>query len=396
MEVKNAKPRERTYKLSDEKGMYLEVTRKGHRYWRLKYRFGGKEKKLSLGVYPDVSLSQAREMREQARAQLSDGIDPCVAKKASKLQGAKGEPNSFRVIALEWFDIKMGGKSRSYRERSWRALENNLFPDIGDRPITQITVPELLVPLRKVEERGAIEMAKRTKQVAGLVFRYAIATGRAERDISRDIGDALRPSVKKHYASITDPKRVGRLMVAIDGYDGTPSVKSALKLSPLLFTRPGEIRHMEWSEINWDESRWEIPAAKMKMRQDHIVPLATQALAILKAQQAITGDGKYVHPSPRGKQRPLSDNGVRTALRTMGYGNDDMTAHGFRAMARTMLDEILEYPHAHIELQLAHKPPGALGAAYNRSSYLKQRMVMMQVWADYLDGLKAKVLAGEF
>lgn len=388
-QVKLAKPKERTYKLSDEKGMYLEITPKGAKYWRLKYRFAGKEKKLALGVYPEVSLKAAREGRRVAREQLRSGVDPSAAKKAAKLQIFEDNTNSFKAIATEWFEVKMAGKSKSYRDRSWRALDSNLFPYIGERPIVDITSQEVLACLRKVEERGAIEMAKRTKQVAGLVFKYAVASGRAEHDPTHLLSGALKPSVKKHYAAITDPKGVAELMLAIDAYDGTPAVKSALRLSPLVFSRPGEVRHMEWSEINWEESRWEIPAEKMKMRQDHIVPLAKQAIAILKEQQLISGNGKYVFPSARGASRPLSDNGIRTALRTMGYGNEDMTAHGFRAMARTMLDEILKFPHAQIELQLAHKPPGPLGAAYNRSTYLEDRVSMMQCWADYLDGLKS-------
>lgn len=392
--VKQAKPRDKDYKLADEKGLFLLVKKNGAKYWRVKYRFAGKEKMLALGVYPEVSLKEARNGRDKARQQLRAGTDPSAARKAEKLANVEAGANSFKAIATEWFDVKLADKSKSYRDRSLRALEKNLYPSIGQRPISEITPPELLSCLRKIESRGALEMAKRTKQVAGLVFRYAISTGRAERDPSQDLAGALQPSNKRHFAAITEPKAAGRLMLAIEGFEGTATVKAALRLSPLLFCRPGELRHMEWSEINWDESRWELPAEKMKMRQPHIVPLAKQAVEILKEQEKFTGNGRYVFPSARGRSRPLSDNGVRTALRTLGYDNETMTAHGFRAMARTILDEVLGVPPEHIEAQLAHKPHGPLGAAYNRSKYLADRVLMMQRWADYLDALKAEAQSG--
>lgn len=385
--VKQAKPKDKDYKLSDEKGLFLLVKTNGSKYWRLKYRFAKKEKLLALGVYPEVTLKEARNSRDKARQLLREGTDPGAARRAEKLAVFEAGENSFKAVASEWFQVKMERKSKSYRDRSLRALEKNLYPAIGQRPISEITPPELLACLRKIESRGALEMAKRTKQVAGLVFRYAVSTGRAERDPTQDLAGALKPSQKKHFAAITKPKEVGRLMLAIDGFEGTETVKAALKLSPLLFCRPGELRHMEWSEINWDESRWELPAEKMKMRQPHIVPLSKQALKILKEQNLLTGKGKYVFPSARGASRPLSDNGVRTALRTLGYDNETMTVHGFRAMARTLLDEVLGFPPEHIEAQLAHKPVGPLGAAYNRSKYLNDRVFLMQKWADYLDQL---------
>ena len=322
------------------------------------------------------------------RAKLRQGIDPSAAKQSEKLARIHAGENSFKAISIEWFKVKLGDKSKSYRDRSWRALEKNLFPALGHRPIIEITPPELLQALRKVESRGALDMAKRTKQVASLVFRYAIATGRADRDPSQDLAGALKPSTKKHFAAITEPSAVGRLMVAIDGFEGTATVKAALRLSPLVFGRPGEVRHMEWMEINWDTALWEIPSLKMKMRQPHIVPLSTQALEILREQYLLTGTDKYVFPSARGGSRPLSDNGVRTALRTMGFDNDTMSVHGFRAMARTLLDEVLGFQPDHIEAQLAHKPAGHLGAAYNRAKYLAHRTEMMQRWADYLDELR--------
>ena len=279
-------------------------------------------------------------------------------------------------------------KSNSYHDRTLRILEKDLFPYLGARPIAQITAPELLAVLRRIENRGAVDIAHRAKQTSGLIFRYAIATGRAERDPSRDITGALRNRRKIHHAAITDPKEVGKLLVAIDGYTGTPVVKTALKLSPLLFQRPGEIRHMEWSEINWEQRRWEIPAEKMKMRVDHIVPLCQQALDLLTELQRLTGRGKYVFPSARGASRPLSENGVRVALRTIGYANEQMTPHGFRAMARTILDEVLNYRVDWIEHQLAHAVKDPTGRAYNRTAHLEGRTKMMQAWADYLDSLK--------
>jgi integrase len=379
--IKQAKPKEKDYKLSDEKGLFLLVKKNGAKYWRVKYRYAKKEKLYSIGVYPEVSLKQARIERDEVRSQLRQGIDPSAAKQADKLARVHAGVNSFKAISIEWFKVKLGDKSKSYRDRSWRALEMNLFPSIGHRPIIEITPPELLQALRKVESRGALDMAKRTKQVAGLVFRYAI-------DPSQDLAGALTPSTKKHFAAITDPVGVGRLMVAIDAFEGTATVKAALRISPLLFGRPGEVRHMEWSEIDWDRALWEIPGNKMKMKQPHIVPLSTQALDILREQFLLTGTGKYVFPSARGGSRPLSDNGVRTALRTMGFDNETMSVHGFRAMARTLLDEVLGFPPDHIEAQLAHKPAGHLGAAYNRSKYLAQRIAMMQAWADYLEELK--------
>lgn len=392
--IKQAKAQGKDYKLADEKGLFLLIKNNGAKYWRMKYRFAGKEKALALGVYPEVSLKEARTGRDRARQQLRDGIDPGAARRAEKLANVEAGANSFKAIATEWFEVKMCDKSKSYRERSLRALEKDLYPAIGKRPISEITPPELLACLRKIESRGALESAKRTKQVAGLVFRYAVSTGRAERDPSQDLAGALQPSKKRHFSAITNPKEAGRLMLAIESFEGTATVKAALRLSPLLFCRPGELRHMEWGEINWEESRWELPAKKMKMREPHIVPLAKQALKILEEQKLLTGNGRYVFPSARGRSRPLSDNGVRTALRTLGYDNETMTVHGFRAMARTILDEVLGVPPEYIEAQLAHKPHGPLGAAYNRSKYLKDRQLMMQRWADYLDALMLEARSG--
>mgnify|MGYP001311739426 CR=1 FL=1 len=393
-EVKQAKPKDKDYKLSDEKGLFLLVKKNGAKYWRWKYRFAKKEKLLALGVFPEVSLKEARNKRDDARKLLSNGSDPSAVKQAQKQAILTAHENTFELIAREWFKTKMADKSQSHQDRTLRALEKDLFPFIGTRPIEGISAPELLNVLRKIEKRGAIETAHRAKQTTGQIFRYGIATGRCENDLTSGLTGALKTPQETHFPAITEPAEVGKLMLAIEGFRGTPIVKSALSLSPLLFTRPGEIRHMEWSEIDWNAAQWEIPEEKMKMREAHIVPLATQALDILREQQRLTGRYKYVFPNARGASRPLSENGVRTALRTMGYDNETMTPHGFRAMARTLLDEQLGYRVDWIEHQLAHAVRDNLGRAYNRTKHLNGRTEMMQAWADYLDSLKEKARNG--
>ncbi len=389
-EVKQAKAGDNVRKLTDGGGLHLQVQPTGARYWRYDYRYAGKRKTLALGVYPEVSLKKAREKHQEARGKLSEGIDPGEQRKVEKLTRHIAAADSFEAVAREWSQTKMCDKSKSHQNRTMRALEKDLFPCIGNRPISSITAPELLASLRKIEERGAVETAHRAKQTAGQVFRYAIVTGRAERDPSGDLKGALKDPKKKHLAAITEPAQVGRLLLAIDGYTGTPAVRAALRLSPLLFQRPGEIRHMEWTEIDWEAKRWEIPADKMKMRQPHIVPLSHQALEILLEIHPLTGRGSYVFPSARGASRCLSENGVRTALRSMGYDNDTMTPHGFRAMARTLLDEVLEYRVDWIEHQLTHAVKDPNGRAYNRTAHLAGRAKMMQDWADYLENLRLK------
>jgi integrase len=386
--VKQAKPKSKDYKLADEKGLFLLVKTSGAKYWRFKYRFAGKEKLLAVGVYPDVGIKKARELRDTARKQLADGIDPADIRRIEKTTIKQLAENSFETIAREWHSKQKTKWTDAYAAKKLRNMELYLFPYIGHRPVASITAPELLMVLRKTESRGIVETAHRLKQTTGQVFRYSIITGRAERDPSADLRDALAPTKTKHLAAITDPKVVSRLLIAIDGFQGTPSVKAALSLSPLLFCRPGELRQMEWKEIDWDEKLWEIPGEKMKMGQPHIVPLCKQAIAILQEQQLLTGNGRYVFPSARGRSRPLSDNAVRTALRTLGYDNETMTPHGFRAMARTILDEVLGYRVDWIEHQLAHAVKDSNGRAYNRTSHLPQRKQMMQRWADYLDQLK--------
>lgn len=398
MAAKNAAPKDKPYKLADGAGLYLEVMPTGSKYWRLKFRYGGKEKRLALGVYPAVTLKAARKAARDARDGLATGIDPTETRRQDKLERSVGAANSFRAVALEWYEKEKPHWSESHIKRAGWLLEKNLFPWLGHRPIAEINPSELLATLRKTEGKGTLETAHRAKQIAGQIFRYAVATGRAERDPTPDLKGALATPKGGHHAAIIDPKAVGDLLRAIDGFRGTPAVMAALKLSPLLFCRPGELRHMEWAEIDWEQERWEIPAEKMKLRLPHIVPLCSQALAILRDIQPITGRSKYVFPSARGASRPLSENGVRTALRTLGFANDEMTPHGFRAMARTILDEVLGYRVEWIEHQLAHAVKDANGRAYNRTSHLPQRKEMMQAWADYLDALKTsgKVIPVDF
>ena len=383
--VKQSKPQQKAYKISDGGGLYLLVTSQG-KYWRFNYRFANKRKTLALGVYPDISLADARTEHKKARQLLAVGTDPNTHKKAKKAASTDALANSFEVVALEWLD-KQGAKSNNTVKRQNRLLKNDLLPYLGKHPISDIKAPELLRALRKIESRGAIETAHRVKQLAGQIFRYAIATGRADRNPSADLKGALAQPTETHFTSLTEPKEVAPLMVAIHSYQGTPVVKAALKLSPLLFCRPGELRHLEWSEVKFEQAQIELPGTKMKMKQPHIIPLCTQAKLILQELHAITGNGKYVFPSARGGSRPLSDNGVRTALRTLGYTNEQISPHGFRAMARTILDEVLNFPVDWIEHQLAHSVKDPNGRAYNRTKHLRQRQQMMQTWADYLDGL---------
>ena len=383
--VKQAKPKSKAHKLWDGGGLYLLVNSQG-KYWRYDYRFADKRKTLAIGVYPDISLKAARETHQNAREGLASGIDPNTQKQAERVAQKNALANSFEVIALEWLK-KRGAKSEGGDKRLNRLLQKDLFPYIGKRPISRITSLDLLKTLRRIESRGAIDTAHRAKQIAGMVFRYAVATGRAERDPSVDLKGALAKPTKTHFKSITKPDEIAPLIVAIQNYQGTPVVMAALKLSPLLFCRPGELRHLEWSEVKFKNTRIELPAEKMKVGEPHIIPLATQAVGILKELHLITGRGEYVFPSARGASRPLSDNGVRTALRTLGYTNEQISPHGFRAMARTVLDEILNFPIDWIEHQLAHTVKDPNGRAYNRTKHLSQRLQMMQTWADYLDGL---------
>lgn len=392
LKIKQAAAQTKAYKLSDGKGLYLYITPKTQKYWRMDYRFGGKRKTLALGVYPDVTLADARHQCDDARKLIKNDIDPSDVKRAKKIAKAQSQANSFKALALEWFAKETPHWSTHHIDRVDRMLNKELFPFIANRPVGDITAPDLLVCLRRVESRGAIETAHRVKQVAGQVFRYAVATGKAERDPSTDLKDALASPKKSHFAAITDPKDVGKLLITLDDYQGTPEVATALILAPLLFCRPKELRHMEWHEIDWDKQEWHIPAHKMKTKADHIVPLCTQAIAALKHLYPLTGSRQYTFPSARSPKRPMSDNAVLSALRRLGIPKEQMTGHGFRAMARTLLDEVLGYRIEWIECQLAHAVKDANGRAYNRTTYLKQRKDMMQHWADYLDNLKAEAL----
>ena len=387
--VKNAKPAVKPTKLYDERGLFLIVTPSGGKWWRFRYRFDDKEKLLSLGVYPDIGLKDARQRRDDARKLLANSIDPGENRKAVKATKTERAANSFEVIAREWFSKKSQGWAASNADKIIKRLENDAFPWLGARPITEITPPELLKVLRRIEERGAVESAHRLRNYCSSIFRYAIATGRAERDASADLRGALPPSVTQHRAAITDPKAIGELLRAIDGYQGSFVTKCALRLAPLVFVRPGELRKAEWTEIDLDKAEWNIPAERMKMRGPHLVPLSTQAIEILRELHALTGGGRYVFPGARTNGRPMSDNAVLAALRRMGYAKDEMSGHGFRAMARTILDEVLGVRPDFIEHQLAHAVRDPNGRAYNRTAHLAERRKMMQLWSDYLDKLKA-------
>lgn len=388
-QIKSAKATNKPIKLADGRGLYVHVKLNGAKYWRLKYRFAGKEKLLALGVFPAVSLAQARLLCAEAKALLAANRDPNLTKQIQKNLLQTKSQDTFEAVANEWFAAKIADKSESYKARTWQILEKDLFPRIGQISAGDLTGQMLLAALRAIEVR-TIDIAHRAKQTASQVMRYAVATGRADRDIAADLTGALKPRSVKHAATLLDPSEIGQLLRSIDAYSGSLIVKSALQLSPLLFVRPGELRTMEWKEIDWETARWEIPAEKMKMRQPHIVPLASQSLDVLRQIHPLTGRGDYVFPSARKGGRPLSDNGVRTALRSLGYTNEQITPHGVRAMARTLLDEELKYRVDYIEHQLAHAVKDPLGRAYNRTKHMDERVEMMQSWADYLQSLKER------
>ncbi len=383
--IRNTKPGDKTIKLYDERGLYMEVSPNGGKWWRLKYRFNGKEKRLSLGVYPDVTLKMARERRDESRKLLADGIDPSENRKAQKL--ANGGGNSFEVIAREWFAKYSTNWTADHGGRIIRRLERDVFPWIGDKPIANVTAPVLLSAIQRIEKRGALETAHRALGNCGQVFRYAVATGRAERDPSGDLRGALPPAKGEHFAAVTEPKQVAEILRAIDGYEGSLIVACALRLAPLVFVRPGELRKAEWKDIDFEKLEWRYTVTKTDTL--HIVPLSWQAVEILKEIQPLTGNGRYVFPGARSKDRPMSDNAILAAMRRMGIGKEEMSGHGFRAMARTILDEVLGVRPDFIEHQLAHAVRDPNGRAYNRTAHLHERKKMMQQWADYLDKLKA-------
>ena len=388
--VKNAKPTEKPYKLFDGGGLFLLVKPDGGKMWRMKYRVDGKEKLLSLGVYPDVSLEKARKGRYAAREQLAENKDPSLEKQNERKRVRAENASTFQVVANEWKKKKALIWRPSNTEKITWLLEKNLFPWLGDRPIGAITPAELLSVLRKMEDRGAIETAQRAKQLCGQIFRYAVVESKINSNIVDHLNGSLSKHKTKHHAAITDPKKLAFLLRAMDAYSGSLVVKSALSLSALLFVRPGELRHMEWEEVDLDNAQWNIPESKMKMKRPHLVPLSAQALEILNQLKPLTGRGKYVLPSERGQGRPMSENSVNVALRALGFDKDTQTAHGFRATARTILDEVLEMRVDLIEHQLAHEVKDANGRAYNRTAHLPKRREMMQIWADYLDTIKVE------
>jgi integrase len=393
IKVQKAKSKGKSITLFDGGGLFLMITPSGGKLWRFKYRFDGKEKKLAFGAYPEISLLDARRKRDEARRQLANGIDPSAMRKAQK-QANTEATETFEIIAREWYAKFMPTWKPGHHKRLLRQLDRDIFPYIGSSPIKEIKTPELLAVLRRVEARGILDTAHRVRSTCGQIFRYAVATGRAEHDLAADLRGALPPVQTINRAAITDPKKVGALLRAIDDYQGSFIVKCALKLAPLVFVRPGELRHAEWSEIDFENDEWNIPASKMKMKEPHLVPLSKQTIEILTKLKEFTGASRYVFPSGRTFDRPMSDNAILAALRRMNYEKSEHSGHGFRAMARTLLDEVLQIRIDLIEHQLAHTVRDPLGTAYNRTKHLEERRRMMQTWADYLDGLKigAKVI----
>ena len=374
-------------KHTDGDGMYLLV-KAGGKYWRMDFTHLAKRKTLALGVYPEVSLAKARQRRDKARELLADGIDPSTAKKADKQAKADAAANTFEMVARDWLAKTAADRMPTTQDKITSWLEKDVIPFIGNMPISTIGPRDVLAALRKMEARGALDSVPRVKQVCGQVFRYAVATGSAERDVTQDLKGALAKPTAGHFAAVTEPKQAGNLMRSICDYVGHPTTIAALKLSPLVFVRPGELRTMEWTEVDLDAAEWRIPGSKMKMKVDHLVPLSKQALELLRGVQPVTGHGRYVFPSLRTGERPMSENTINAALRGMGYSAEVHSAHGFRAMARTIMDEVLGERVDLIEHQLAHAVKDPNGRAYNRTAHLPARRVMMQTWADYLDKLR--------
>lgn len=395
VQIRAAQPREKAFKLFDANGLFLLVHPNGSRYWKMKYRFAGTEKKLSFGVYPEVSLKEARQRCEQARKDLRDGVDPSIKKKIAKITVSE---NSFKAVAEEWLELltnpPKNPKGKQQRaplaegtiehKRSW--LGDHILPYIGSRPINSITAPEILDLCRRVERQGIIETAHRVRSTCSRIFRYGIATGKCERDPAADVIGALTPVVVTHHAALTEPRAVGALLRAIDGYRGEPVTRMALQLLPLVFLRSTELRFSTWSQIDFDAAEWRIPAPRMKMREMHVVPLCSQAVELLREIQPLTGSGALIFQGVK-PERPISENTVNGALRRLGYTGDEMTGHGFRTIASTFLNE-QGWDKDLIELQLAHSERDETRAAYNQAQRLVDRRKMMQAWADYLDALR--------
>lgn len=384
--LKKVKPSDKVVRLWDEKGLYLEVNPTGGKWWRLKFRVDGKEKRLSLGTYPEVGLKDARDKRDKMREQLRDGIDPGQSRKASKVAEVE---DGFEAVAREWWaKFSPSWKSEKYRAVTLRRMELNLFPWLGKRPVGELKASELLATLRRVEGRGAVDTTHRLLSLCGQVFRFAVATNRAKRDPSADLKDAISPRTVKHFSATTEPKRLAEILRALDGYSGSMVTRCALRIAPLVFVRPGELRHAKWADIDLDAAEWRYLVTKTDT--PHIVPLSKQAVAILREVHPVTGRGVWVFPSNRTSTRPMSDNTVLAAMRRLDIGKDEMTGHGFRAVARTILDEVLGFRPDWIEHQLAHTVKDPNGRAYNRTAHLESRRKMMQKWADYLDKIKQR------
>jgi integrase len=389
VKIRNAQTKERPYKLYDRRGLFLLVMPNGSKQWRFRYRVAGKENMLSLGAYPEVSLREARHRADEALRLLEQGRDPRGIRRVRGAGLALEGSETLEVVAREWFEKFSPNWVPSHATTILRRLETNVFPWLGARPIEALEAQDLLPVLRRIEERGALETAHRVRTILSQVFRYAVATGRAKRDPLADLKGALSPVRKRHFAALTDPQEVAGLLRAIDTYQGSFVTRCALKLAPLLFVRPGELRQARWEEIDLEQAVWNIPKERVKTRTPHIVPLARQALEILEELKPLTGRSPFVFPSERSYQRPMSENTLLRALRRLGYTKEEMTPHGFRAMGRTMLEEILQVRPEIIEQQLAHRVLDPLGRAYNRTTHLQERRQMMQAWADYLDELKA-------
>lgn len=386
--IRAAKHGDKPIKLSDERGLFLLLQPSGGKLWRLKYRFEGSEKKLSLGRYPDVSLKDARKRRDEARALLAAGIDPGEQRRADALAAELNAATTFQVIGEEYLDkaAREGREAVTIKKSRW--LLSLMEPFLGHRPITEITPAELLATLRKVEKKGHLETAARMRSLAGRIFRYAVATSRASNDPSAVLRGALTAPVVRHRSAILKPEAVGALLRAIDGFDGQPLTRIALKLTPHVFVRPGELRRAEWTEFDLDAATWTIPASKMKMRAPHVVPLSVQAIELLRSANELNAGQKYIFSSLYPGNRPMSENTINAALRRIGYSGDEMTAHGFRAMASTLLNESGKWNPDAIERALAHKDGSATRGAYHRGAYWEERVRMAQWWSDYLDILR--------
>ena len=390
--IRNAKPGAKAIKLADGAGMFLLVTPAGGKLWRLKYRIDGREKLLAIGAYPDIGLSEARKRREEARAMIAQGKDPSREKQRDKVRSRIQAADTFAAIASEYC-----AKRKRDGEKGWSPatatrseyLLSILNPAIGKLAIAEIEPADILAAVRKIEAKGNLESARRTLQLASMVFRYAVSTARLRSDPTRDLRGALTAPTVTHYGAITEAKRVGELLRAIDGYEGSGITKLALQIAPHVFVRPGELRHAEWSEIDLDGALWIIPAGKMKMRKAHHVPLSRQAVDLFREVQAVTGPSGYVFPSVRTRARPMSENTINAGLRRLGYASDEMTAHGFRAMASTLLNESGKWHPDAIERALAHGDNDKVRAAYHRGVHWKERVEMAQWWSDYLDTLRA-------